>query len=45
MNPAVPIIGTFLSLMGRILLAISIYFIGKGLWLNYRIRRRKKNEK
>lgn len=33
MIPVFPIMGLLMGLLGRILLAISLCYIGKGLWL------------
>jgi len=38
MIPAFPIMGLFMGLMGRILLAIGLYYMGKALWLTLRGR-------
>jgi len=36
MNPIVPIMGMLMSLIGRLLLAIGLYYMGKALWLTFR---------
>lgn len=38
MVPAFPIMGLFMGLMGRILLAIGLYYMGKAAWLTFRRR-------
>ena len=39
MAPAFPIMFQLMGLMGRFLLVISLYYLGKGLWLTIRRRR------
>ena len=39
MTPAFPIMSMFMGLMGRVLLAIGLYYMGKGLWITIRGRR------
>ena len=36
--PPFPIMNMFMALMGRVLLAIGLYYMGKGLWLTLRRR-------
>lgn len=33
MVPTFPIMGMLMGLLGRILLALSFYYLGKGFWL------------
>lgn len=38
MSPAFPIMGMFMGLMGRFLLAIGLYYLGKATWVTLRRR-------
>jgi len=39
MVPVLPIMGIMMGLLGRSLLAISLYYLGKAAWLTFRRRR------
>lgn len=36
MTPAFPIMGMFMGLLGRVLLAIGLYYIHKAMWITLR---------
>jgi len=38
MVPAFPMMELFMGLMGRLLLAIGLYYMGKALWITLRSR-------